>query len=328
MGNCHCSSGAPETPVEDLVLSPEQEKEATPKPLVLIQETRHLRKAGWFPGVNASACYCTLRIAGTEKDMFKTKVRRDQVEPTWSQEVEVEDYVAGDALEFTIWDSYSGKEKLPEGSENVLVGKAFLESTKFETCGFNGELEVENVGKGVVAYLKVKVSMDGRGYPAGPPMDFYINVGKDLEEDLGTDFDTQDDTIVQVMSVQYGLFDSYNGSVKPIHQIRSGDFIAEANGVKGDAMHIIKVMRQEANLRLWVKRPMEICVAINKGEKKAPLGMEFPQKPTGNCLLVLRLTPGGPVMQWNEQHPNLAVRRGDRIIAVECREGKPADLLK
>lgn len=64
---------------------------------------------------------------------------------------------------------------------------------------------------------------------------------------------------------------------------------------------------------MWVQHPQEVHLVINKG--KGSLGLEVDYSMNGSSLLVLAVNPG-PVLDWNEENKDKAMRKYDRIIKV------------
>jgi len=116
---------------------------------VNIVSARGLRDAD-FNG--KSDPYCACEVAGKSGSGFETKVIDGQLNPEWNHLGQVLDCCVGEALSFTV------KNKDPSKPDDVL-GKATLTTKQFLEDGFDGELELAHAGKGVQAYLKVKVTV-------------------------------------------------------------------------------------------------------------------------------------------------------------------------
>jgi len=327
MGACHCGSREAPVSSENVTAGASAEQILPLKLMVLIIGARGVRKGDWFPGRDKSECYCTVRIAGTDEILHKTGDQQEGVEPLWNEEIEV-DYYLNDSLEFSVWGSVPADTKMPEGSSNRLIGRFIMASSMFEYGGFNGEVQLENLGKDIMAaYLTVKIKIQDQEYPDGPDPEFNISLTKDPKAAIGLDFDTQDENMVYVADIKPGPVQFYNLNVKPSEQLKPGYFIVEANGFSGQAAQLIEVMKKETMLHLLIRRSTEMTVSIIKKDKKTPLGMEFHSKMTGNHMMILDITDG-PVYQWNVTHPQLEIKCGDRIVAVNGQKGKANDLLK
>mmetsp|Transcript_31603 Transcript_31603/g.90691 ORF Transcript_31603/g.90691 Transcript_31603/m.90691 type:complete len:350 (-) Transcript_31603:216-1265(-) len=331
MGVCPCSQKR-EGPVlaEDVTTSPPDDPGLmTIKLTVLIMGARGVRRGDWFPGEGGSDCYCTLKIAGREDIIHKTgELQHETVDPVWNEEVEIPDFPVGECLELDVWDSVPSDMKVPEGSTSRLVGRLMIPCNTIEPAGFNGELPLKNLGKGVnAAYLNVKMKADALEYPDTLDPEFAATLTRDPKSSLGIDMDTQDDEMVYIADVKPGPVQFYNLNVKPSEQVNPGLFVLQANGVTGVSTHIVDVLKMDRKLDLVLRRSMEMTVAIRKIERKAPLGMEFLPKVSGNNLMIIDITDG-PVFEWNLTNPDMEIRCGDRITAVNGIRGRASDLLK
>mmetsp|Transcript_66466 Transcript_66466/g.150026 ORF Transcript_66466/g.150026 Transcript_66466/m.150026 type:complete len:113 (-) Transcript_66466:256-594(-) len=85
--------------------------------------------------------------------------------------------------------------------------------------------------------------------------------------------------------------------------------------------------KASTSVEVVVRRPQELCVAIEKQKASTALGLEFPKKPAGQALLITKVG-AGPMQQWNEKNPGQEVRSGDRIVAVGNFRGKATELQK
>lgn len=329
MGACPCSQKRDAPALrEDVVAADDHPGVATVKLTVMIHGARGVRRGDWFPGSRAD-CFCVLGLLGREETIHRTRDgQEDRVEPLWNEEVEIPDFPVGEALDFRIWGSLGEDAKVPEGSSNRMVGRAILPYSAFEAYGFNGELPLENLGKSIsAAYLQVKVKAEYQEYPDGPDPEFAVTLSRDPKASVGIDFDTQDDELVYIADVKPGPIQFYNLNVKASEQVKPGLFIVQANGVKGVSVNIVEVLKGDRKLELVLRRSTEMTVAIRKLSKKSPLGMEFLPKASGNNLMIVDIADG-PIFEWNLSNPELEVRCGDRVTAVNGVRGRAGDLLK
>jgi len=72
--------------------------------------------------------------------------------PEWNHEAEISGYNVGDSLTFTV------RDQDPIKSDDFL-GRVTLTTPQFFDAGFEGELRLSEAGKGVEAFLKVKVQL-------------------------------------------------------------------------------------------------------------------------------------------------------------------------
>jgi len=294
------------------------ENSDVPMVTVAVVGARNLRALDWSPVGWKATCVCTVKCKGVE--ICRTGPSSNPLEPLWQVEAKVE-YVMGDVLEFAIW------EQEPNGKP-VLLGKASLEGAKFDAGGFNGELQLKEAAH-PDATIKVKVKTpDTNGYPQLQDSEFTVTVEKDPynpREPLGLDLDIQDGVNAWVTRIKPGRIKAVNDTLPARQQIAVGDFITKVNSVDGDVRKILDSLTQDAKLELVVRRPVEFSVAVERTEPHESLGLAFPNKPSGNCLVVMAIGDG-LVKDWNASHPDAQVKVLDRIVAVGGQKGIAVEL--
>jgi len=338
MGNA-CGGGEAKTPVEKTDAPQEEEAPAEAsagaKLTIKIMGARGLRNADWFPGAGASDCYCKVKVAGAappaegeeETCLMKTKTMNNTLTPIWQEEQEIEGYNDGDSLEFSVWDEDTGK--APD-----LLGKVVLKKEDFAESGFNGELKLEE-SKNKTSFLRLKVKMPGQeDYPAGPAQEFNFKIEKDPKDKKmikmqGLEVDDADGKTLYVTKVNPGPFKDHNAKADINAQLRLGDFIMSINGKEGDAKAMMEELKTKTDLEVKAVRAEEITVAVDKKDVKTAMGLDFPKKPMGNALLIVKVGDG-PFKEWNDTHAgeHQKVCDGDRIMSVGGANGKATDLQK
>jgi len=288
-----------------------------PKLTFCIVGARGLRDSDWMPGSGKPDCYCVVKVAGREEEVYRTKTLDNTLEPVWKEEAGLAEY-EGEALEFSVWDQ--------DATSSDKLGKVVLESGSFAE-GFNGELMLEEAGKGIKAYLKVKVKMAGQEYLPGPPAEITMKLDKDPKKKHGLELDTRDGVSAYVTAVKAGPFETINKTAKACDQLMPGDFIMKVNGVEGTAQKILDELKTAKSVEMVVRRPVEICLTIDKKGAKKLVGVEFPKKAPGAALLITKIAEG-PFQDWNAAHPEMEVRSGDRIVAIGPVHGKATTLQK
>lgn len=282
---------------------------------------RGLRKAEWMPE-GKSNCFCLVKPVNRDVQLCRTDPLKDALEPIWQVDANLADLVAGESLEFSVWEADS------DGSENCL-GKATLDNQAFGIAGFNGELKLDETGEGISATLRVKVKMaDQECPPPVPQAEVTISVARNPKKKklIGLDLDISDGNYLYVTDVKAGPFHDYNQNSKPSEQLKPGDFIIQVNGFTGTAKQLYDKVQKEESWNLVVRRPDEVRVAIDKKETKKSLGLVF-KKPSGNALLISEVGEG-PFQEWNNTNAGKEVRIGDRIVAVGSYRGKATALQK
>jgi len=205
-----------------------------------------------------------------------------------------------------------------------------LDSAELDAAGFNGDLQLTGVADGQQGMLKVKIKRVGIEYPRLPEPEITIVIHRYpgySKEPLGIDLDIQDGMTAWVIAVKPGCVSSYNKFAPAGRQVRTGDFIMAVNGAAGDASKLIEALNRDFRLELVIRRPVEFHVAVHRRQPDAPLGAEFPEMPTGNCLVINELAQG-LIQEWNEAHQNQCVKVGDRIVEVTGHRGTAAELLR
>jgi len=335
MGGCECKNSNHPTDFDDVAT--EDTTDAAPQFMVQVVGARNVRGPDWFPGVCKSDCFCVVSSLQRGEVLFKTNISRNEVEPCWKEEFQVNEALQSNGgLEFAIWHSIytiDPRVTLPEGTKERLVGKARLFSSRFSLAGFNGDLELQHCAKDISgALMNVKVGLVGQAYPPPPPLDFHLNIENPSSKTLGIDLDTQDQNTVYVENVRpMGLVDVHNSNSKPTERLLAGHFIMQVNGVQDRASMLIEGLGEEMKrlplLRLVVRRPFTLCVAVNKRDKKTDIGICFNRTSHAGCLVITQISPG-PVMEWNRKNPGREVLLGDRVTAVNGVKGKPSDMAK
>jgi len=124
-----------------------------PRPLdVTIVSARGLRAADMWPG--KSDPYCLVEVLGrsvADAEKPKTEVINNTIEPAWNYRFEMPECTFGDVLVFKVYDSDFSK-------QDDFLGSATLEVCKLDQSGFEDELRLDGAGRGIEAFLKLKVS--------------------------------------------------------------------------------------------------------------------------------------------------------------------------
>merc|ERR1712232_940242 len=115
-----------------------------------IVSARGLRDADWLPMGGKSDPYVVVEIVGKPHAQFKTPVQNSTTEPVWNYTHQLVQYAAGDALKFTVYDSDPLK-----GDD--LLGTFTLTSDQFYPMGLAGEVQLDNAGKNVEAFLTINI---------------------------------------------------------------------------------------------------------------------------------------------------------------------------
>lgn len=118
----------------------------------------------------------------------------------------------------------------------------------------------------------------------------------------------------------------YNSRAEWEHQLRPGDFIVAVNGERGDSVVLLSLMLSTASLTIEVRRPYT-WTAVVRREGERSLGLEMHYVKEGKSLVINGISEG-PVLHFNEDCPDKAIRRFDHVLAVNGQEGSSDTLLK
>jgi hypothetical protein len=276
------------------------------------------------PGVSPLYC-CTVRIRGDSEDFFQTRILRDVLDPMWEEELEMEDTELRQGLEFSI---LGGD---PRGGI-IHLGKASLPAALVSNQGWSGDLPLQLSGD-AIAYLMVRVKMTGHDYPQAVDQDFLIDIPPGKGKKLGCVFDSHDGKSLCIMALKRGAVQDYNQNVKPISRVGCLDHVVRVNQVDFDSVAMLKEIQTGQSLQLLVQRPRKFRAVIVAPNQNT-LGMRFANETSrGPWLTVSEVVTGPPqhmrpAQAWNAAHPTQSIRAGDRIIAVDGKQGRARDLVK
>merc|ERR1712079_902585 len=154
-----------------------------------------------------------------------------------------------------------------------------------------------------------------------------ITIEKVPGKPLGVDLDIACSSVAYMCGIKDGAVAEYNKIASPETQLKVGDYITKVNGVEGNGNALLERMKNDTMLEVTVQRPFIYTIAISRTNSKQPLGVNLNQHSPGTSLLIKEVGKG-PVQDWNSAHPALAVRPGDRIVAVGGKRGSVAELVK
>lgn len=151
---CHAdlTASAPQTPIkEDRPAYRHRVESFSDQSLrgleIVVHGARDLHSTDSLHGCDA---YCVCELDG--KQVLRTKQSSRGLNPTWNERKRVSSYKPGDCLLFSIFDRSNP-------SRDELVGTARLASRFFWPEGFNGEVPLEQVGRGAKAFLNIRVRL-------------------------------------------------------------------------------------------------------------------------------------------------------------------------
>jgi len=273
-------------------------------------------------GVKPLYC-CTVRIQGDNEDFFQTRILRDVLDPDWLEDVGIEENELRQGLQFCILG--------PDSNGGIVhLGTASLPAAGVTQDGWNGDLPVHIAGD-AIAYLTVRVKPAGNDYPQAKHQDFLIDVPPHQVKPLGCVFDSHDGKSLCIMALKRGAVQDYNQNVKPMYKVGYLDHVVRVNEVFESSTEMLKEIQTAPKLQLVVRRPKIFRTAIAAPDQDT-LGMRFVDEASRGPWLTVRAVVTGPpqhmrpAQAWNAAHPAQSIRAGDRIIAVDGKQGKARDL--
>eukprot|EP00931_Biecheleriopsis_adriatica_P096704 TRINITY_DN70380_c0_g1_i1.p1 TRINITY_DN70380_c0_g1~~TRINITY_DN70380_c0_g1_i1.p1 ORF type:complete len:275 (+),score=51.05 TRINITY_DN70380_c0_g1_i1:75-899(+) len=112
------------------------------------------------------------------------------------------------------------------------------------------------------------------------------------------------------------------------HIVRPGQRIVAVNGEQGSPLKLLRSLggaEEARSVQMSIQEPVERSVYVEKfGDV---LGLDF-QYANAPFSLMVTAIKDGVVLDWNVSNPDLAVKPGDRIIAVNGHVAFPEDLIR
>lgn len=104
-------------------------------------------------------------------------------------------------------------------------------------------------------------------------------------------------------------------------------FMKPRGGMNCTSRTLLRRIHSSASLQLEVRRPLVWPALMRKNTPGEDMGMQFRYAQEGISLVVLHITDG-PVARWNAAHTEIAIERGDRIVAVNGQGRSPSLLMQ
>eukprot|EP00419_Tripos_fusus_P033475 CAMPEP_0172778666 /NCGR_PEP_ID=MMETSP1074-20121228/202029_1 /TAXON_ID=2916 /ORGANISM="Ceratium fusus, Strain PA161109" /LENGTH=351 /DNA_ID=CAMNT_0013615613 /DNA_START=6 /DNA_END=1061 /DNA_ORIENTATION=+ len=293
-----------------------------PKIIVYVKSAQGLPGVDWFPGVDRFLHFGVGADAGGD-EFFKSQPKKNVMDPVWNEEFEVP---ANMPLKFTVFQADA------DGKEDV-VACATLHLAATGEDQFNGELPLEIDGNPTNSVLILKAKTGG-GYPTEQGSEFIVSIDNPKKKTLGLEVDNADPAKLFVVGVKKGtVMDGYNGE-QPENKVEAGCFImrvsaADAgNSAVSGSQAMEKILKKSPKqVDLVCKRAKQFRVPLTLAEK-GDVGVQLPKRPLGNSLLVTEVKANGAVEAWNAENPDQIIEPWDRIVAVDGKSGKVAELQK
>jgi len=308
-------------PQEKQVLVVEEKKEVHTPLRIMLVSARGLRKSDWLPDDSVTECFCSIRLNGQE--IFNTKTAITTLDPMWNIEAEIDHYVLGATLEFSIYD------QCPNGGTRHSLGTASLDSEVFNPNGLNGEIEVKK-SEGGIGFLWLQVKQKGKEYPHGPSSQLSMTIERSsVNVSWGAKVNGQDGVTLVVDALDHGgHIGSLNNLRAPEERLLASDYILSVNCVSGTSLDLAAEFIESTKVDLVVRRGRETTVLINRGDMGKSLGLGL-ATPIGNSLVITGILPG-ILQEYNSKttFECQKLKAGHRIVAVDGRRGNAVELGK
>jgi len=304
-----------------------------PKIFVLVKGAQGLPEGDWQQGSDRLFYF---EVSGGEagsETLFQSQKKQNVVDPVWNEECELP---ANLPLKFSVFQEDSGDSK--------MVGSATLDLQSASADSFNGELPLEADGSETGGFLSLK-ARSGDDYGADGSSEFNVSISNQKKKALGLEVDPMDPEKLYVIGVKKNnVVDNYNKeqdekveagvfiTTVEGETVGSGGCLGAGSGKSGSAQNASEDMAQKLKknpkqVDMVCRRAMKFRIALTLEQDKG-IGVIVPQKPLGNSLIITGIKDDGPVFTWNSNNPDQRVEEWDRIIAVDGKAGKVADLQK
>eukprot|EP00419_Tripos_fusus_P008759 CAMPEP_0172662694 /NCGR_PEP_ID=MMETSP1074-20121228/5501_1 /TAXON_ID=2916 /ORGANISM="Ceratium fusus, Strain PA161109" /LENGTH=349 /DNA_ID=CAMNT_0013478625 /DNA_START=149 /DNA_END=1198 /DNA_ORIENTATION=+ len=290
---------------------------------VMVIGARGLRNTDWMPGLGKPDCYCEVRAIGegaSEEPLHVTKTINNTLEPMWREEASLRLYKKKQALQFTVWD----KDLLGP----AFLGKVELKAGYFNKYGFNGELPLEESGKGIIAYLRFKISAPNMPYPKPPSPTFDVGIERNSKYDSwGIELDVQDDRHLYIADIAQGPFQKYNDEQDNDDlKVVVTDFITAVNGKETSILQALKDLEKGT---VTIRRGLDLTMIVEK--KEASLAAAFACRDVSEGgLVITSLGDRGAFKAYNDEtdDPTMKIQIKDRIVSIDGKKGTSIELLR
>jgi len=298
-----------------------QEQElAEPKITVCVTGAQGLPGVDWSPGTDRFLYFGVGADAGGE-ELFKSQQRKNVLDPVWNEECELP---SGMPLKFTVFQAdVDGK--------TDAVACATLDLADAGAAGFNGELPLEMDGNATGSVLMLKAK-SGDEYPAEQGSEFTVSIDNPKKKALGLEVDNTDPAKLFVIGIKKGTAMERYNQEQAEKKVETGCFIVRVTsadaGSASESQAMEKILKKNPKqVDLVCRRAKRFRIPVTLPEK-GDIGVEVPKRPLGNSLLVTKVKANGAVEAWNADNQDQTVEPWDRIVAVNGKSGKVAELQK
>mmetsp|Transcript_58386 Transcript_58386/g.170742 ORF Transcript_58386/g.170742 Transcript_58386/m.170742 type:complete len:419 (+) Transcript_58386:103-1359(+) len=318
--------------------APEKKPEEAPEPSrdarnikVHISGCRGVREMSWVPKAG-SDMYIVVRLESSDDELFRTRMVKDEVWPTWKEEGEI-GWTPGENLEFELMEvlycTYDIKGQMKD-EQTVVAGRGVLKSSDFASEGFNGVIKLDSRIH-METQLRVRVAAPGKDYPKDEPTEFTLTFDKAISPGkLGVLVDQTDGKTLCVRDVEKGgTVSKYNQQAPEGMRVRPHDFIMKVNGEEGDSAQLLSELGKDTKITMLIKRPMDLAMGIAPKQVRKVHGIEFSKVVDREWLLVTDVKPGTNASSYNETFQDNQILAGDRMVrAFGTQAGFGSDLAR
>mmetsp|Transcript_107425 Transcript_107425/g.310482 ORF Transcript_107425/g.310482 Transcript_107425/m.310482 type:complete len:231 (+) Transcript_107425:71-763(+) len=159
-----------------------------------------------------------------------------------------------------------------------------------------------------------------------PASVFHALVQIEDEGDLGMHLDITPKDRLRISKIEdRGPVVAYNAGVAESLRVREGDLILSVNGVTADCKAKVGALAACGRMDLEIGRARTFVVRVPDASQ-GKLGLDLVVHPAGAAAYITQVFSKGLVQTWNQQNPELDVRSGDMIIAVNGQTGTSLEL--
>mmetsp|Transcript_45945 Transcript_45945/g.127513 ORF Transcript_45945/g.127513 Transcript_45945/m.127513 type:complete len:289 (-) Transcript_45945:96-962(-) len=152
--------------------------------------------------------------------------------------------------------------------------------------------------------------------------EYWLSIRKCETKGMGLTLATHGTTL-RITKIKDGPINEWNES-HPSCPVRVGDCVVGVNGTEGSAVAMLATFRSCTECRMLLRRENEYSFILSRvGSVDIGLGIAWRE---GSDPAIEQVT-AGPIKRWNEENPDLQVRKGDRIVAVNGVRGNTQAML-
>lgn len=157
---------------------------------------------------------------------------------------------------------------------------------------------------------------------------FIVKLVKESNGPVGLDIGLRDQDTAIIKGVPGGPVSRWNETADESTKVFEGDKILEVSGMRGNSKLLLEELQRlkgETEIILLLQRREEVSVSLHVGNGLIGLDINCNKSKEG---LIVKKVNEGIVKKWNSENESIALKAGDRIIAVNGARGEPKMLLE